>query len=254
MLFVDFTSAVITVSPMKLTGKLNWTWLPRSATGYWAGLTSRPWRVHIGIHNSSTLVLNTGAPQGCVLSLLLFTLYTTTALPDFKRTTPHLLFSVSKTKELVVEFRKKEAKTHTAVYMSGAEVEQVNISTRQSPAWCSMLSFLWLFGSLLLHIFSYLTPHTRLWLLLKVHQWALVSLLLMLMLLCNLLSTQLWSNSNPQLNTRSFGSKSSVHWSIKIPHKPPLSCLLLREYPPTEQTCTCLSHVSFQSRKMEFEV
>ena len=140
MLFVDFTSAVITVSPMKLTGKLNWTWLPRSATGYWAGLTSRPWRVHIGIHNSSTLVLNTGAPQGCVLSLLLFTLYTTTALPAFKRTTPHLLFSVSKTKELVVEFRKKEAKTHTAVYMSGAEVEQVNISTRQSPAWSHQCS------------------------------------------------------------------------------------------------------------------
>ncbi len=37
----------------------------------------------------------------------------------------HLLLNVSKTKELITDFRKKE-KTHTLVYISGAEVEQVN--------------------------------------------------------------------------------------------------------------------------------
>ena len=38
-----------------------------------------------------------------------------------------ILANVSKTKELIVDFfRKKEAKKHTPVYISGAEVEQVN--------------------------------------------------------------------------------------------------------------------------------
>ncbi len=39
-------------------------------------LTNRPQTVRIGGHTSFTLVLNTGATQGCVLSPLLFTLYT----------------------------------------------------------------------------------------------------------------------------------------------------------------------------------
>ena len=38
----------------------------------------------------------------------------------------NLLLNIVKTKELIVEFRKKEAKRHNAVYISGAEVEQVN--------------------------------------------------------------------------------------------------------------------------------
>ena len=44
-------------------------------------LTSRPQRVRIGSHTSSTLALNTGAPQGCVLSPLLFTLRTHDCTP-----------------------------------------------------------------------------------------------------------------------------------------------------------------------------
>ena len=38
----------------------------------------------------------------------------------------NVLINVSKTKELSVDFRKKEAKTHLPVYISGAEIEQVN--------------------------------------------------------------------------------------------------------------------------------
>ena len=38
----------------------------------------------------------------------------------------NVLVSVNKTKELIVDFRKKEAKTHTPVYISGAKMEQVN--------------------------------------------------------------------------------------------------------------------------------
>ncbi len=54
-----------------------------------------------------------------------------------------LLLSVSKTKELVTDFRKKERKTHTPVYISGAEVEQVNsfrflgISITENLSWSS---------------------------------------------------------------------------------------------------------------------
>uniref|UniRef100_A0AAY4A5V6 Reverse transcriptase domain-containing protein n=1 Tax=Denticeps clupeoides TaxID=299321 RepID=A0AAY4A5V6_9TELE len=39
-------------------------------------LTARPQAVRVGSSTSSTIVLNTGAPQGCVLSPLLFTLLT----------------------------------------------------------------------------------------------------------------------------------------------------------------------------------
>ena len=39
-------------------------------------LTNRPQVVRIGDGTSSTLILTTGTPQGCVLSLTLFTLFT----------------------------------------------------------------------------------------------------------------------------------------------------------------------------------
>ena len=49
--------------------------------------------VQIASHTSSTLVLNTGAPQGCVLSPLLFTLGIHDCTPDIRRT---LLWSMHK--------------------------------------------------------------------------------------------------------------------------------------------------------------
>ena len=39
-------------------------------------LTDRPQQVRIGNAVSNVLVINTRAPQGCVLSLVLFTIYT----------------------------------------------------------------------------------------------------------------------------------------------------------------------------------
>ncbi len=38
----------------------------------------------------------------------------------------NILPNISKTKELIVDFKKREAKTHTPFYISGAEVVQVN--------------------------------------------------------------------------------------------------------------------------------
>ncbi|KAK3555550.1 hypothetical protein QTP86_021778 [Hemibagrus guttatus] len=65
MLFIDLlndSSAFNTVIPSKLTTKL-------SDLGIF--LTNRPQSVRLGNHISSTLILNTGIPQGCVLSPLL---------------------------------------------------------------------------------------------------------------------------------------------------------------------------------------
>lgn len=53
MLFLDFSSAFNTVVPHKL-----------------------PQHVRMGKHTSTTLILNIGTPQGCVLSPLLFSLFT----------------------------------------------------------------------------------------------------------------------------------------------------------------------------------
>ncbi|KAI4889412.1 hypothetical protein NFI96_034099 [Prochilodus magdalenae] len=77
MLFVDFTSAFNTMIPQTLTDKLSSLGL-RSALCNWVldFLTNRPQSVRIHNLYSSTTILSTGSPQGCVLSPLLFTLLT----------------------------------------------------------------------------------------------------------------------------------------------------------------------------------
>ncbi|XP_039593233.1 uncharacterized protein LOC120515925 [Polypterus senegalus] len=106
-------------------------------------LTDRTQRVKVGPHISSAISISTGSPQGCVLSPLLFTLYTHDCAPAhhsntiFKSaddttvvglisgenesahrneveqltvwcTDNNLLLNTIKTKELVVDFRKKK--------------------------------------------------------------------------------------------------------------------------------------------------
>ncbi|KAI4873592.1 hypothetical protein NFI96_002438 [Prochilodus magdalenae] len=77
MLFVDFTSAFNTMIPQTLTDKLSSLGL-RSSLCNWVldFLTNRPQSVRIHNLSSSTTILSTGSPQGCVLSPLLFTLLT----------------------------------------------------------------------------------------------------------------------------------------------------------------------------------
>lgn len=77
LLFVDFSSAFNTIRPFKLRAKLQHLGLNISL-GNWIVdfLTNRTQSVRVDKHTSSTLSTNTGAPQGCVLSPLLYTLYT----------------------------------------------------------------------------------------------------------------------------------------------------------------------------------
>ncbi len=77
MLFIDFSSAFNTIIPQQLINKLSRLGLNNSLCNWILDfLTGRPQSVRVGHNTSSTTTLSTGAPQGCVLSPLLFTLLT----------------------------------------------------------------------------------------------------------------------------------------------------------------------------------
>ncbi len=86
MLFIDFSSAFNTIIPQQLINELNllglnnslWNWILDFLTGR---------RVRVGRNTSSTTTLSTGAPQGCVLSPLLFTLLTHDCTAKFSSNT-----------------------------------------------------------------------------------------------------------------------------------------------------------------------
>ncbi len=123
-------------------------------------LTGRPQAVRVGINTSSTITLNTGDPQGCVLSPLLFTLLTHDCTPSHNSnlfikfaddTTVvglisnrdetnyrsevsrlagwcrdnNLSLNVEKTKEIVVDFMRVHTQ-HAPLTINGATVERVS--------------------------------------------------------------------------------------------------------------------------------
>ena len=71
------SSAFNTIVPLKLITKLRTLGLNTSLCNWILDfLTGRPQAVRVGNNTSSTLILNMGAPQGCVLSALLYSLFT----------------------------------------------------------------------------------------------------------------------------------------------------------------------------------
>ena len=77
MLFIDYSSAFNTIVPSKLITKLRMLGLNTSLCNWILDfLTDRPQVVRVGSNTSATLILNTGAPQRCVLSPLLYSLFT----------------------------------------------------------------------------------------------------------------------------------------------------------------------------------
>ncbi len=162
LLFIDYSSAFNTIVPIKLAVKLTVLGLNSSLCDWIQDfLTGRPQVVKIGLFTSNSITLNIGAPQGCVLSPLLYSLYThdcvsshsstsivkfadftvvlglisnndeTAYLDEVERLTSQcqdncLSLNVSKTKELIVDFRKRQQRPYTPLMISGTSVERVS--------------------------------------------------------------------------------------------------------------------------------
>ncbi len=77
LLFIDYSSAFNTIVPTKLAVKLSDLGITSSLCDWIQDfLTGRPQVVKVGQFTSNSITLNVGAPQGCVLSPLLYSLYT----------------------------------------------------------------------------------------------------------------------------------------------------------------------------------
>jgi hypothetical protein len=161
MLFVNYSSAFNTIVPSKLITKL-WSLELITSLCNWIldFLTGHPQVVWVGNNTSATLILNTGAPQGRVLSPLLHSLFThnctarhnSNTIIKFSNDTTVSLVSVTnndetadreevrdlamwrkdnnlslnviKTKEMIVDYRKRRAES-APILIDGAVVEQV---------------------------------------------------------------------------------------------------------------------------------
>ncbi len=161
LLFIDYSSAFNTIVPIKLAVKISDLVLNTSLCDWIQDLTGRPQVVKMGQFTSNSITLNIGAPQGCVLSPLLYSLYThncvsshsstsivkfaddtvvlglisnndeTAYLDEVERLTSWyqdncLSLNVSKTKELIVDFRKRQQRPYTLLMISGTPVERVS--------------------------------------------------------------------------------------------------------------------------------
>ncbi len=158
--FVDYSSAFNTIVPATLVAKLQTLGLNRSLCSWILDfLTGRSQVVRMGNNTSSPLTLSTGAPQGCVLSPLLYSLYThdcttthsSNVIVKFADDTTviglitdndetayreevstltkwcqenHLSLNIDKTKELVVDFR-RQSREHTPISIDKTPVERV---------------------------------------------------------------------------------------------------------------------------------
>ena len=159
--FLDFSSAFNTIQPLLLRDKLSEMGVESHLVAWITDyLTHRPQYVRLGDCRSDTVVSSTGAPQGTVLSPVLFTLYTA----DFRNNSElchvqkfaddmaivgcvrggqegeyreliqdfiawcdsnHLLINSSKTKEMVIDFRRTRTRPEP-VQIKGECVEVVH--------------------------------------------------------------------------------------------------------------------------------
>jgi hypothetical protein len=160
LLYVDFSSAFNTMLPSVLTEKLLAMGVaPSLCQWILSYLRNRTQRVRIGSNLSTCIYTNIGAPQGCVLSPVLFTLYTNQHRGDAEHTfiikyaddtaiiglmnkdrneyhyrraieefvtacdQEGLLLNVNKTKEMLIDFRRKPT-TMTPLTIKGEDIEK----------------------------------------------------------------------------------------------------------------------------------
>ena len=161
LLFVDYSSAFNTIIPSILVSKLSALGLSSSICRWIMDfLSDRPQRVKMGCHTSSSLNLSIGSPQGCVLSPLLYSLYTHDCTPahpanlvikfaddttivgpisggdeseyryEVERLAAwcgenNLVLNISKTKEFIIDFRRKKTVIQPLI-INGDEVERTS--------------------------------------------------------------------------------------------------------------------------------
>lgn len=161
ILFVDFSSAFNCILPNILAATLTKEFLIDSRTLAWVTnfLSSRIQQVKIGGSISDRLTTSVGAPQGCVLSPLLFILYTNSCVSSFKNRhivkyaddtalvsllndgedehgpvldffinwceNSNLFLNILKTKEMVIDFREKQLTEIHPTLINGEQIELV---------------------------------------------------------------------------------------------------------------------------------
>jgi len=158
---VDYSSAFNTILPSRLFHKMTNLGLDHNICRWIKDfLTNRPQSVKMGPHHSSFLSLSTGVPQGCVLSPFLYSLYTHDCTPthntnviikfaddttvvglvsrgdetayreEVQKLTDwyvvnNLAINLKKTKELIVDFRRKK-EVYQPLVINGGVVERVS--------------------------------------------------------------------------------------------------------------------------------
>ncbi|KAI4886334.1 hypothetical protein NFI96_000178 [Prochilodus magdalenae] len=161
MLFIDFSAAFNTMIPSKLMSKLNHLGISTKLCNWILDfLTDRPQSVKLDNLSSSFIRMNTGVPQGCVLSPILYSLFTHDCVPIYGSNTiikyaddtmviglirdndetayrdevqhlstwchdNNLTLNTQKTKEILMDLRRSRSQAHPSVYISGAAVEQL---------------------------------------------------------------------------------------------------------------------------------
>ncbi|KAK3548106.1 hypothetical protein QTP70_004720 [Hemibagrus guttatus] len=169
MLFINYSSAFNTIIPQHLTENLSLLGINTFLCNWILDfMTGRPQSVRIGNRTSSATTLNTGAPQGCMLSPLLFTLLThdcaamhssnqiikfadnmtvvgliskndeSAYREEVQRQTAWckdsiLSLNVEKMKEMVVDFRRSQS-DHSPLNINGSNVKIIK-STKFLSTW-----------------------------------------------------------------------------------------------------------------------
>ncbi len=160
LLFADFSSAFNTIQPHLLLSKLCNMGVSSSIIKWIRDfMVHRNQFVSVNGSVSSTICVSTGAPQGCVLSPILFTLYTndcfstsndvftikfaddavlsallSTSELSYRQEIAnftewcqnnYLVLNTKKTKEMIIDFRKKKT-TFSPIVINGEEIEIVD--------------------------------------------------------------------------------------------------------------------------------
>ena len=160
-LFIDFSSAFNTIQPHVLFEKLSKLGVSVEMNGWiFDFLTYRTQFVYLNNIISETIQTNTGAPQGCVLSPVLYSLYTNdfslrdnvllikfaddstlvglicinedeyvNSVQSFSNwcTENFLTLNTNKTKEIIFDFRKTVSESITPLLINNQKIEIVNV-------------------------------------------------------------------------------------------------------------------------------